>query len=206
MNIPVGFQVASKWSAIYFEIHGVYNYFKIFSLAAHVIINMEKNKMKLLKKHTEYSLYLIMMFFANNAFSSAYYNMHFINNSNTAKVTFKRIDQGCMYSSGPSPIELEPQKDISFDVEDSNNIFSGCHDETKFIHWSVEYSQGYNTNSCIIMMDHNNDDIDNVWRTYFLKYKECNLPIKLICDGSEQACKQNGLTGHHKQQLTVEIN
>ncbi|PHM63035.1 hypothetical protein [Xenorhabdus ishibashii] len=162
--------------------------------------------MKSLKKHTAYSLCLISMFFANNAVSSAYYNMHFINNSNTAEVTITRTNYDCMYDTGPSPIKLKPQKDISFDVEDSNNLFGGCYDHTKDIVWSVDYSQGSNTIHCGVIFDHSNDDIDNVWRTFFLKtYPICQLPIKFTCDGSEQACK-DGLAAKHKQQLTMTIN
>ncbi|PHM67514.1 hypothetical protein Xsto_00396 [Xenorhabdus stockiae] len=161
--------------------------------------------MKSLKKHTAYSLFLIMIFFSNNAFSSAYYHMNFINNSNTAKVTITREDYNCMYNTGPSPIKLSSKENISFDIEDSNNIFSHCHDKTKYILWSVNYSHGSDTANCKIIMDHSNDDIDNVWRTFFETYDECQFPVKFTCDGSEQAC-QNGLTTRHKQQLTMIIN
>ncbi|CDL86157.1 hypothetical protein [Xenorhabdus cabanillasii] len=185
--------------------------------------------MKPLRKYIAYSLSLSMILFASNAFTkdsivqndhkiennktinkpsvfSAYYNAHFRNNSKTAKVTITRTGFQCMYNAGPSDdINLAPQQEINFSLEDNNNFLAHCHSWDKWVTWSIMYNQ---SKYCDVELRTAYIDMMTGWRTYFAPVNvdiDCQIPIKFICDGSESKC-QNGYVSRDGTQISMEIN
>ncbi|MBC8946144.1 hypothetical protein [Xenorhabdus indica] len=185
--------------------------------------------MKPLKKYIAYSLSLSMILFASSAFTknstvqndhkiennkaihkpsvfSAYYNVHFKNNSKTVKVAIARKTFQCMYDPGPSnDIILLPQQEINFSLKDKNDFFYDCLLSDKWVTWTILYHTW--SQHCEVKLRTAYINMMTGWLTYFTPDPadtKCEIPIKFICDGSESNCK-HGYSSHDGAQITMEI-